>query len=195
MFKHRFGVQLLQNSPLCSSTDKANIKFECSTKDTFTMRTCCTVKLKKRQKSAILYTYYKCFEGIKQFLNSFPIYRIDNNADVMSLNPCTAIFACQSLPTVRVHCTLPVNCTAHFFLLNWFSILGLRSEMRRAMWEVRAQSRRRRNWDSPYPSSAGECAPFGSGGRGTLAGERGGGRVTIPTRGQIMWFSVNIRTL
>jgi hypothetical protein len=33
----------------------------------------------------------------------------------------------------------------------------------------------RRNWDSPHPSPAGECGPpFGSGGRGTLAGERGG---------------------
>ncbi len=30
-----------------------------------------------------------------------------------------------------------------------------------------------RDWDSPNPSPAGECAspPFGSGGRGTLAGE------------------------
>jgi hypothetical protein len=26
------------------------------------------------------------------------------------------------------------------------------------------------------------CPPFGSGGRGTVAGERGGGRVPIPTR-------------
>ncbi len=48
--------------------------------------------------------------------------------------------ACQSLPTGARSPTLPVNCTAHFFLLNWFSILGLRSGMRRAMWEVRAQS-------------------------------------------------------
>ena len=34
----------------------------------------------------------------------------------------------------------------------------------------------RRNWDSPNPSPAGECAPPppGSGGRGTLAGKRGG---------------------
>ncbi len=33
----------------------------------------------------------------------------------------------------------------------------------------------RRNWDSPNPSPAGKCAPppFGSGGSGTLAGERG----------------------
>jgi hypothetical protein len=44
----------------------------------------------------------------------------------------------------------------------------------------------RRNWDSPNLSPAGECAappPPGSGGRGTLAGEREGGRVTIRTRG------------
>ncbi len=42
----------------------------------------------------------------------------------------------------------------------------------------------RRNWDSPNPSSAGECAPPpGYGGRGTLTGERGVGRVPIPTRG------------
>jgi hypothetical protein len=34
----------------------------------------------------------------------------------------------------------------------------------------------RRNWDSPNPSPAGECAPStGSGRRGTLAGERGVG--------------------
>jgi hypothetical protein len=50
----------------------------------------------------------------------------------------------------------------------------------------------RRNWDSPNPSSAGEYAPpsFGSGGRGTLAGERGGGRVPIPTRGHTPWYSI-----
>jgi hypothetical protein len=50
--------------------------------------------------------------------------------------------------------------------------------------EVSPQSRQsaklfssRRNWDSPNPSLAGDCAspPFGSGGRGTLAGERGAG--------------------
>ncbi len=35
----------------------------------------------------------------------------------------------------------------------------------------------RQNWDSPNPSPAGECGPppFNSGGRGTLAGERGVG--------------------
>ncbi len=49
----------------------------------------------------------------------------------------------------------------------------------------------RRNWDSPNPSPAGECAPsFGSVGRGTLAGERGGGRVPIPTRGHTLWYSI-----
>ncbi len=46
----------------------------------------------------------------------------------------------------------------------------------------------RRNWDSlnPSPAAAGECVPIppvpGGGGRGTLAGERGVGRVPIPTR-------------
>jgi hypothetical protein len=48
-----------------------------------------------------------------------------------------------------------------------------------------------RNWDSPNPSPAGECAPPpGSGGRGTLAGERGVGRVPIPTRGHTLWYSL-----
>jgi hypothetical protein len=48
----------------------------------------------------------------------------------------------------------------------------------------------RRNWDSPNPSPAGECAPPpGSGGRDTLAGERGVGRVPIPTRGHTLWYS------
>ncbi len=49
----------------------------------------------------------------------------------------------------------------------------------------------RRNWASPNPSP-------GSGGRGTLAGERGVGRVPIPTRGQTvrtLWYSLYIRTL
>ncbi len=54
-----------------------------------------------------------------------------------------------------------------------------------------------RNWDSPNPSPAGENPPptFGSGGRGTLAGERGGGRVPILTRGHTLWYSVNTFTL
>jgi hypothetical protein len=34
------------------------------------------------------------------------------------------------------------------------------------------------------------CPPFGSGGRGTLAGERGGGRVPIPTRENKLWYSM-----
>jgi hypothetical protein len=51
----------------------------------------------------------------------------------------------------------------------------------------------RRNWDSPNPSPAGENAhPFENGGRGTIAGERGGGRVPIPTRGHTLWYSINI---
>jgi hypothetical protein len=38
--------------------------------------------------------------------------------------------------------------------------------------------------------------PFGSGGRGTLAGEREGGRVPIPTRGHTLWYSIiHISTL
>ncbi len=46
----------------------------------------------------------------------------------------------------------------------------------------------RRNWDSFNPSPAGECAPPTprSEGRGTLAGERGVGRVPIPTRGHTL---------
>jgi hypothetical protein len=53
----------------------------------------------------------------------------------------------------------------------------------------------RRNWDPPNTSPAGECAPPRSGGRGTLAGERGVGRVPIPTRGHTLWYSLYIRTL
>jgi hypothetical protein len=34
--------------------------------------------------------------------------------------------------------------------------------------------------------------PFGTGGRGTLAGERGGGRVPISTSGHTLWYSVHI---
>jgi hypothetical protein len=47
----------------------------------------------------------------------------------------------------------------------------------------------RRNWDSPNPSPAGECAPhpLGSGGRV--------GRVPISTRGQTLWYSLYICTL
>jgi hypothetical protein len=55
----------------------------------------------------------------------------------------------------------------------------------------------RRNWDSPKPSPEGVCAlpPLVLGGRGTLAGERGGGRVPIPTRGHTLWYSLYICTL
>ncbi len=53
----------------------------------------------------------------------------------------------------------------------------------------------RRNWDSPNPSPADNCAPpFGSGGRGPLAGETGGGRVPIPTRGHTLWYSLYVCT-
>ncbi len=49
----------------------------------------------------------------------------------------------------------------------------------------------RRNRDSPNPSPTGECvAPLGSGGRGTLAGETGVGRVPIPTREHPLWYSI-----
>ncbi len=36
--------------------------------------------------------------------------------------------------------------------------------------------------------------PFSPGARGTLAGERGGGRVLIPTRGHTLWYSLYICT-
>ena len=43
----------------------------------------------------------------------------------------------------------------------------------------------RRNWDSPQPPTRRLVCPLPpvSGGRGTLAGEKGVGRVPIPTRG------------
>ncbi len=56
----------------------------------------------------------------------------------------------------------------------------------------------RRTWDSPNPSPAGECAPPPHrfwGERHTLAGERGVGRVPIPTRGHTLWYSLYVRTL
>ena len=37
--------------------------------------------------------------------------------------------------------------------------------------------------------------PFGSGGRDTFAGERGDGRVPIPTRGHTLWYSLYLCTL
>ncbi len=56
-----------------------------------------------------------------------------------------------------------------------------------------------RNWDSPNPSPAVSVPtpppPTGSGVRDTLAGERGGGRVPIPTRGHTMWYSTYTCTL
>jgi hypothetical protein len=38
------------------------------------------------------------------------------------------------------------------------------------------------------------CPPFGSGGRSTLACDRGGGRVPIPTKGHTLWCSIFICT-
>ncbi len=57
----------------------------------------------------------------------------------------------------------------------------------------------RRNWVTPpTPHPQASVLPnlgSGVGGRGTRAGERGVGRVPIPTRGHSLWYSVNIRTL
>jgi hypothetical protein len=57
----------------------------------------------------------------------------------------------------------------------------------------------RRNRDSPNPSHAGECSPSPLvrwGGAHSLAtGERGGGRVPIPTRGHTLWYTINIYVL
>jgi hypothetical protein len=46
-----------------------------------------------------------------------------------------------------------------------------------------------------HPQASVPLLPFGSGGRGTLAGERGVGRVPIPTRGHTLWYSLYICTL
>ncbi len=54
----------------------------------------------------------------------------------------------------------------------------------------------RRNWDLPTPHPQMSVPPpFGSGGRGTLAGDRGAGRVPVPTRGHTLWYSIYICTL
>jgi hypothetical protein len=52
----------------------------------------------------------------------------------------------------------------------------------------------RRNWNSPQPLTRRRMCPppFGTGGRGTLAGVRGSGRVLIPTRGHTLWYSIYI---
>jgi hypothetical protein len=47
---------------------------------------------------------------------------------------------------------------------------------------------------TPHPQASAP-SPLRFGGMGTLAGERGGGRVPIPTRGQTLWYSVYICTL
>ncbi len=63
----------------------------------------------------------------------------------------------------------------------WKGVHGLKHKVGRVLSLFSS----RRAWDSPNPLPAGECAPpFGTGGRGTLAG--GGGRVPIPTRGHTL---------
>ncbi len=54
----------------------------------------------------------------------------------------------------------------------------------------------RRNWNSPTPLAAGECAPppFDPGGGHTRLREGVGG-VPIPTRGHKLWCSIYISTL
>jgi hypothetical protein len=47
---------------------------------------------------------------------------------------------------------------------------------------------------TPHPQAS-VPSSFGSGGRGTLAGERRGGKVPIPTRGHTLWWSLYIFTL
>ncbi len=46
----------------------------------------------------------------------------------------------------------------------------------------------RRNWDSPTPHPQANVppSPFGPGGGAHITGERGGGRVSIPTRGHTL---------
>jgi hypothetical protein len=62
-----------------------------------------------------------------------------------------------------------------------FRIFGVVSLQHRVGRVLRFFSNHR-NWDSPTPSPAGECAPpFVSGGRGAACG-RGGGGVPIPFR-------------
>ncbi len=56
----------------------------------------------------------------------------------------------------------------------------------------------RRNWDSPTPHPPPASVPPPHrvpGRRGTLACERGGGRVPVPTMGHTLWYSINICTL
>ncbi len=58
---------------------------------------------------------------------------------------------------------------------------------------------KRLNWDlpTPHPQASVPAPPHrpGSGGRGTLAGEKGVGRVPIPTRRHTLWYSLRICTL
>ncbi len=48
---------------------------------------------------------------------------------------------------------------------------------------------------TPQPQASVPPPPLWSGGRGTFAGERGGGRVPIPTKGHTLWCSIYISTL
>ncbi len=91
------------------------------------------------------------------------------------------------------HFLLILDYRMSFFLLcgdpcNWASFTFLVSTQSRQSAKLFSS---RRNWDSPNPSPAGECAPspLVPGGRGTLASEWGGGRVPIPARGPL-WCSV-----
>jgi hypothetical protein len=54
----------------------------------------------------------------------------------------------------------------------------------------------RLNWDSPtaHPQASVPALPV-LGERGTLAGERGVGKVPIPTRVHTLWYSLYIRSL
>jgi hypothetical protein len=81
-----------------------------------------------------------------------------------------------------------INCKYNIFLWNKFVSFSWDHRVGRVLSFFSS----RRNWDSPNPSPAGEYAPppFGTGGRGTLAGERGGGRVPIATRGHTLWYSL-----
>ncbi len=87
------------------------------------------------------------------------------------------------------------------FKLNLFRIIKTLSTR---IFDFKPQSRQsaklfssRRNRDSPQPlNRRRECPPpLVPRGGAQLAGERGGGRVPIPTRGHTLWCSVNICNL
>ncbi len=78
--------------------------------------------------------------------------------------------------------------------LNW--CIPLREALRKIYPHLRVLSlfSSRWNWDSSTPSPAGECAPR-SGGRGTLACGRGGGRSQFRRGDSALWCSVYLCTL